>query len=207
MPITRTRTRAQHLLSATAGLALSAITLASAPASAQTPPAMQKMRPGLWEHNIQMKSQSGQIESAMAQAQKAMAALSPAQRKQMEQMMAAQGLDIGLGGNGAKGQTVKVCVTPEQAAMDEMPQQDGCTQKVQRMDASTLKMNFQCKGDADTPPTSGEGTVQLQGPTAYTGQFKIKTALNGKAEQIDMAQSGKWLSDQCGAIRPVPAGR
>ena len=134
---------------------------------------------------------------------KAMAALSPAQRKQMEQMMAAQGLDIGLGGNGAKGQTVKVCVTPEQAAMDEMPQQDGGTQKVQRMDASTLKMNFQCKGDADTPPTSGEGTVQLQGPTAYTGQFKIKTALNGKVEQIDMAQTGKWLAADCGAIKPV----
>ena len=173
---------------------------ALAPASAQ-----EKMRPGLWEHSVTMKSQSGQMEDALAEAQKAMANMAPAQRKQMEQMMAAQGIHLS---SGPQGQTsVKVCITPEQAAIDQIPQQDGCTQKVQRVDASTLKMNFQCKGDADTPPTSGEGTVQLQGPTAYTGQFKIKTALNGKAEQIDMAQSGKWLSDQCGAIRPVPAGR
>lgn len=166
---------------------------------------MEKMRPGLWEHNVTLKSQSGQIEAAMAQAQKAMAAMPPAQRKQMEQMMAAQGVGIGSGAN--KGHTVKVCVTPEQAAMDEMPQQDGCTQKVQRVDARTMKMTFQCKGDDDTPPTSGEGTVQLQGPAAYTGQFKIKTTTNGKPEQIDMAQSGKWLSDNCGAIKPAPMGR
>ena len=199
MQIPRTRT----LVSAAAALALSATALA--PASAQQP--LQKMRPGLWEHHVQVKSQSGQIESAMSYAQKALAALSPEQRKQMEQMMAAQGLNLGLGGSGAKGQTVKVCVTPAQAAMDELPQHNGCTQKVQRLDASTLKINFQCKGDARIPPTSGEGTVQFQGPTAYTGQFKINTAVNGKAEQIDMAQSGTWLSEQCGATKPMPVRR
>ena len=53
-------------------------------------------------------------------------------------------------------------------------------------------------------PTSGEGTVQFQSPTAYTGQFKIKTTgLTGKPEQIDMAQQGQWLSGECGAIKPA----
>ena len=47
----------------------------------------------------------------------------------------------------------------------------------------------------------------MQGPTAYTGQFRFKTQNQGKPEQIDMAQSGKWLSDNCGAIKPVPMGR
>ena len=202
------QTTARVFVFTAAVLALSAGALA--PAGAPQP--MQKMRPGLWEHSGTLKSQSGQIEAAMAQAQKSMAAMPPAQRKPMEQMMAAQGVDVGMGsgsGSGAnKGHTVKVCITPEQAAMDEVPQQDGCTQKVQRVDASTMKMTFQCKGDTDTPPASGEGTVQLQGPAAYTGQFKIKTAgANGKPEQIDMAQSGKWLSDNCGAIKPARMGR
>lgn len=203
------RLHARNLRFATAALVLSATALVPAPASAQAPPALQKIRPGLWEHSVQMQSQSGQIEGALALAQKAMSALSPAQRQQMEQMMAAQGLkNLGLGGsNGAKGQTVQACITPAQAAMDTLPQRDGCTQNVQRVDASTLKIAFQCQGSARTQPTSGEGTVQLQGPTAYTGQFRIKTALNGKTEQIDMAQSGTWLSDQCGATKPVPAGR
>ena len=195
------QTTARVFVFTAAVLALSAGALA--PASAPQP--MQKMRPGLWEHSGTLKSQSGQIEAAMAQAQKSMAAMPPAQRKPMEQMMAAQGLGITLGD---KGHSTKVCVTPEQAAMDSFPQQDGCTQKVQRVDASTMNMTFQCKGDTDTPPTSGEGTVQLQGSAAYTGQFKIKTAgANGKPEQIDMAQSGKWLSDNCGAIKPARMGR
>lgn len=167
-----------------------------APVSAQ-----QKMRPGLWENSVTMKSQSGQMEAALAQAQKALASLPPAQRKQMEQMMAAQGLGISAG---PQGHSVKVCITPEQAAMDHIPQQDGCTQNLQRVDANTLKVSFSCKGGQGEPPTSGAGTVQFQSPTAYTGQFKIKTTgVNGKPEQIDMAQKGQWLSGDCGSIKPA----
>lgn len=177
-------------------LALSAGALA--PASAQ-----QRMRPGLWENSISMKSQSGQMEAAMDQAQKAMASMPPAQRKQMEQMMAGHGVALG-----PQGQSVKVCITPEQAAMDHIPQQDGCTQKVQRVDANTLQVSFSCKGGQGEPPTRGEGTIQFQNPTAYTGQFKIKTTgINGKPEQIDMAQKGQWLAADCGAIKPAPMGR
>jgi len=163
------------------------------PASAQ-----QKMRPGLWEHSVSMKSQSGQMEAAMAEMQKSLASMPPEQRKQMEQMMAQQGV-----GMGPKGQTVKVCVSKEQADLDNIPQQEGCTQKVQRIDASTMKVAFSCKGGPGQPPSSGEGTVTMQGPTAYTGQFKFKTQTQGKPEQIDMAQSGKWLAESCGAIQPM----
>ena len=72
-----------------------------ATAHAQT----QKLRPGLWENSVTMKSQSGQLEAAMAQMQKSMASLTPAQRKQMEQAMAQQGVSMGPSGN-----TVKVCI-------------------------------------------------------------------------------------------------
>ena len=182
----------------TAVLALSAAVLA--PAGAQ-----EKMRPGLWEHSVSMKSQSGKMEAAMAQAQQALANMPPAQRKQMEQMMAAQGLNLS---SGPQGQTaVKVCITPEQAAIDQIPQQEGCTQKVQRVDAKTMKVSFSCKGESGEGPTSGEGTVNFEGPTAYNGNFKIKTTQDGKPEQIDMAQTGRWLSSDCGAIKPVPTGR
>ena len=164
--------------------------------------AQQRMRPGLWEHSVNMKSQSGQMEAAMAEMQKSLASMPPEQRKQMEQMMAQQGV-----GMGPKGQTVKVCITKEQADLDNIPQQEGCTQKVQRVDASTMKVAFSCKGGQGQPPSSGEGTITMQGPTAYTGQFRFKTQNQGKPEQIDMAQSGKWLSENCGAIKPMPMAR
>ena len=170
---------------ASAALAL----LASVAGGAQ---AQQKMRPGLWEHHISMKSQSGQMEAAMAEMQKSLASMPPEQRKQMEQMMAQQGVSLG-----PTGQTVKVCVTKEQAEADHLPQQEGCTQNVQRINASTMKVSFSCKGGPGEPPSSGEGTVTMQGPTAYSGQFRLTTHHQGKPERIDMTQSGKWLSERC----------
>lgn len=176
--------------------ALCALFALAAPASAQT----QKMRPGLWEHSVTMKSQSGEMEAAMAQMQKSLASLPPAQRKEMEKMLAQQGVGMGAGGT-----TVKVCVTPEEANLDRIPAQEGCTQKVQRTGPNALAMSFSCKGEDGSPPTSGEGTVTFASPTAYTGQFKIKTQSQGKPEQIDMAQTGRWISADCGAIKPPPS--
>lgn len=172
-----------------------ALLLAAGPASAQ----QQKMRPGLWEHTVSMKSQSGQMEAAMAQMQKSMASMTPAQRKQMEDMMAQQGVRIGPNGN-----SVKVCITAEQADLDRIPPQEGCTQKVQRTGPSSIAMTFSCKGAPGQPPTSGEGTMTFSGPTAYAGNFKVQTTTaQGKPEQLDMAQTGKWLAADCGGLKPV----
>ena len=174
-----------------AALLLSAV---AAQAQAQT----QKMRPGLWEHSVTMKSQSGQMEAAMAQMQKSLASMPPAQRQQMEQMMAQRGI-----GMGPKGNTVKVCISPEQADLDRIPPQEGCTQDVRRTGPGSLAMTFSCPGAKGQPPTTGEGTMTFSGPTAYTGQFKVNTVSQGKPEQIDMAQTGQWLAADCGAIKPA----
>ena len=128
--------------------------------------AQQKMRPGLWEHHIRMHSQSGEIEAAMAQMQQAMADMPPEQRKQMEQMLAQQG--VGLG---PKGQTVKVCITPAQAEADHLPQQKGCTQNVQRIDANTTKLSFSCQGGPDHPPPAARARCVCKGPRPTAGNF------------------------------------
>ena len=179
-------------LAATAAAAV--LLLPALAAQAQT----QKMRPGLWEHSVTMKSQSGQMEAAMAQMQKSLASMPPAQRQQMEQMMAQRGI-----GMGPKGNTVKVCISPEQADLDRIPPQEGCTQDVRRTGPGTLAMTFSCPGAKGQPPTTGEGTMTFSGPTAYTGQFKVNTVSQGKPEQIDMAQTGQWLAADCGAIKPA----
>lgn len=159
----------------------------------------QKMRPGLWEHTVAIKSQSGQMEAAMAQMKKSMASLPPEQRKQIEQAMAQQSVGIGPQGN-----TVKMCISPEQADLDNIPPQEGCTQNVKRTGPNTLAMTFTCKGGPGQPPTSGEGTMTFSGPTAYVGTFKVKTTTaGGQPEQIDMSQAGKWLSADCGTIKSV----
>ncbi|RQO81444.1 DUF3617 domain-containing protein [Acidovorax sp. FJL06] len=169
---------------------------ALAPAHAQ----VQKMRPGLWEHSVVMKSESGQMEAAMAQMQKSLAGMTPAQRQQMEQMLAQKGVALGAGGSTS---TVKVCISPEQADLDRIPAQEGCTQTVQRIGPNAVTMRFSCQGAQGQPPTLGEGTLTFNGPTAYTGQFKVQTSAHGKPDQLDMAQTGKWLAADCGALKPA----
>ena len=154
------------------------------------------MKPGLWEHSFTMKSQSGQMEQGMAELQKQLAAMPPEKRKQMEQMMAQSGVAMG-----AKVNVIKVCITPEDAARMEVPKyNDQCKQEVTQRSASTLKFKFTCTGQ---PPTSGEGEVTFNSPTAYTSKSVVNTRVDGKPERMTMDQAGKWLAADCGAVKPI----
>lgn len=158
-----------------------------------------KLKPGLWEHGYTMTSKSGQVGAAMAQMQQSMASLPPEQRKMMEEMMAKQGVGIG-----PKGNTIQLCLSKEEAERDSPPPpQDGCTQ-TSRRNGNVWQVAFQCKGP---PPSSGEGQLTLQNPGAYTGSFTIRLVNEGKPEQLQMSQTGRWLSADCGKLKPMSAPR
>lgn len=173
-----------------------ASTLAVGLLASQAQAQVQKMRPGLWEHGFTILNQGGQMAAAMAQMQQSMASLPPEQRKMMEQMMAQQGVSMG-----PKGNSVKVCVSKEEADLDRIPPQEGCTQKVERVNANTIKASFSCKGAAGEPPSTGDGTITFSSPTAYTGQFTVRTTVDKKPEQLSMSQTGKWLAADCGQFK------
>lgn len=170
--------------------------LAASVLASQALAQVQKMRPGLWEHGFTIQNNGGQMAAAMAQMQQSMASLPPEQRKMMEQMMAQQGVSIG-----PKGNSVKVCVSKEEADLDRIPPQEGCTQKVTRVNANTIQASFSCKGQPGEPPSTGEGTITFSSPTAYTGQFTVKTVVDKKPEQLTMSQTGKWLAADCGQFK------
>lgn len=164
--------------------------------AAATTTTAQSLRPGLWEHGFTMKSAGGQMEGAMAEMQKQMAALPPDQRKMMEQMMAQQGV-----GMGPKGQSVRICITPEEAARQEVPAAEGhCTQKVTQRTGNTVKVSFSCAGQ---PPSSGESEITFLSPTAYSGRAVVRTTVAGQPERLDMSTTGKWLAADCGAVKPL----
>jgi Protein of unknown function (DUF3617) len=170
-----------------AALALSFVT---APALAQS------LKPGLWENTFTLKSSSGTLEKGMAEMQAQMAKLPPEQRKMMEQMLAQQGV-----GMGPKGNSIKFCMTPEEAAKMEVPAAEGdCKQTVTKRSASVMAVSFSCTGN---PPSSGQGEFTFQSSTAYSGKSVVNTVVDGKPERMDMDTKGKWLSSDCGAIKPV----
>lgn len=165
--------------------------LCSATAFAQT------TAPGLWEMQHKVGG-NPEMDKAMADMQKQLAAMPPAQRKQMEAMMGQSGMSIGAGGT----VTMKVCITPEMAARSELPSQTegDCTTTITSRSGNTLKAKFACKN----PPSTGEGTYTFNGDKSYAMKMAMQTTRNGKPESMTMEGQGKWLSADCGRIKPIP---
>jgi hypothetical protein len=150
----------------------------------------QSQRPGLWEHRSTVQARSGEMAEQLAEMKKQMAALPPDQRQAMEQMV---GMSVTSDGRSV---TAKHCITPEEAANALIPSHDDeCTYTITQRSASFIKARFVC---ADEGRTSGEGEYRFSGDTGYSGTFKVTTLVDGKPERMDMKQSGKWLSAQCG---------
>lgn len=160
----------------------------------------QAVKPGLWEITHQMQGAAGsKTDAAMAQMQKQMASMSPEQRKMVEDMMAKKGMHMGAAPGG--GITMKVCLTPEMAARNEVaPAQQGrCTHTPSPRSGNTQKFAFTCT----TPPSRGEGQVTYTSPEAYTMAMRTTTTVKGQEETLDMQAQGKWLGSDCGSVKPA----
>lgn len=176
-------------------LAGGALTLATVAAGAQT------LKPGLWEMSSHMEGGSSEMEKAMAESQKHMANMPPEQRKMMEDMMAKQGITLGKPGGGM---SIKVCMTKEMIDRNEVTRQEGnCKQTGTQKTGNTMTFKVVCTD----PPSTSEGQVIFSSPEAYTTKMTINSMRQGKPETMKMASSGKFLSSDCGTVKPmtVPA--
>ncbi len=143
-----------------------------------------------------LQGSNAQNAKALQEVQQQMAALPPEQRKMMEQMMARQGVSLD-----AKANTVRVCISPEQARRGELPQDDGdCKHQVVKRSGKTLHYTFSCSGE---DRSSGEGEYTLISDKAYRGKGVIDTVIDGKRERMSISQSGKWVGADCGSIKPA----
>ena len=162
----------------------------------------QQIKPGLWENTSQM---GGSMGSPMAQMQQQMASMPPAQRKMMEDMLAAQGVKMGQGSGG--GVAMQVCITPEMAARQQLPTQTegDCTTKIGSRSGNTMKVSFTCTN----PPSSGEGTYTFRGDTGYDMDMQVHSQQNGKPSTMTVKGSGRWLAADCGKVKPIalPKGK
>ena len=168
-----------------------------------TPAAAQTMKPGLWEINNKMGGsgdQGAKMAAAMEQMQKQLASMSPEQRKQMEKMMAQQGVNMAPGAAGG-GMAVRVCITKEMAARNETPAQTqgDCKHEQMQKSGNTMKFKFTCT----KPPSSGEGEVTQNSPESYNMKMKVNREMKGKPEQMTMEAQGKWVSSDCGSVKPI----
>jgi hypothetical protein len=159
-------------------------------------------KPGLWEASSTMSSPTNpQMTKQMEEVQKAMANMPPAQRKQMEEMMAKQGFSMSAGSGGAT--VMKMCVSNEMASRPPVEQRQGCTYNFNQR-GNVHNFNYKCTN----PPSDGEGEIVFNGSDAYNGKMRLNSLRNGKKETIDIVTNGKFLGANCGNIKPmvIPKG-
>jgi hypothetical protein len=158
----------------------------------------QSLKPGLWELSNKVASANPETMQAMAAAQQQMANMAPEQRKMMEQMMAKHGVQMSLADGG--GIKLNYCLTKEQAAKQELPsgQPGQCTTSRTPVPGG-MNVSFNCA----KPPSSGNGQVIFNGNTGYSMRMNVNSSAGGKAQQMTVEGSGRWLSADCGSTKPV----
>ncbi len=174
---------------------ITTLTLLACAASASA----QNMKPGLWEVSSKMGG-NPQMEQAMAQMEKQMAAMPPAQRKQMQEMMDKQGVSFGAAAGG--GMVSKVCMSKEMIDRGQManpPQQQGNCTSTNDKTATGYKMKYTCTN----PASSGEGVFTYTSDTAYTLKMTMNGTHQGKPQTTTMDATGKWLGGDCGTLKPM----
>jgi hypothetical protein len=176
-------------------LAWSLIVCTSAPAFGQ------KLAPGLWEMTMQMPG-GPDLGAAMAQMQEQLAKMPPEQRKQIEAMLAQQGVGSpAVKPGAAPGQpaALRVCISKEAAARGDIPDPEGrCRQDNLRRSGNKVNFDFSCTN----PPATGSGEYVFTGDRAYTGRMLMNTERGGKKMSAEMQLSGKFVSADCGDVKP-----
>lgn len=162
--------------------------------------AAQTMKPGLWEVTSEFGGGGrlgAQMAAAQREMQKQLAALPPEQRAQVERMMGQRGGMIGAKPGG--GMSTRICVTEEMAARNQPParQQGNCKHEYSKRSGDTTRFSFVC---AD-PVSSGEGEVTLHDPESYA--MRMTATSQSTSDQMMIDARGKWLSTDCGSVRPA----
>lgn len=152
--------------------------------------AADQIRPGLWEFT-QQSSMAGQQMPDMQQMMAQLNSLPPAQRQMMEQMLAQQGVRLGQQG-------VQLCLTGEQLKEGiPMPDQEGCTQQVTERGDGVWKFHYRC------PDSTGEGEVTFKNEREFITRMHGTVQHNGKPQPMEMQSHGRWVSDDCGNLKPA----
>lgn len=150
-----------------------------------------EMRPGLWEFSSDDVQVDGRQMPGMAEMVEQMKNLPAEQRKMMEDMLAAQGVELGTGG-------VRMCLSPAQVKSRELPFQDDpdCTQNVTEQSDRLWKFTFQC------PDAKGHGEARLVSDREVTSMIETDYRVGKQQGTSRMQSHGKWLGEDCGTLKP-----
>lgn len=148
--------------------------------------------PGLWEFTSRSMQIDGQQMPDINELLGQMQNLPDDQRKMMEDLLAAQGVQLG-------GQGIRICLSEAQLDADSLPfsDQEDCTQEITEQSERLWRFRFQC------PETSGEGETRFVSPREFTSVLDARYHVDGEQGTSRMEYQARWISDDCGTLKPA----
>ncbi|MBE7373300.1 DUF3617 domain-containing protein [Pseudomonas lopnurensis] len=156
------------------------------------PAQAQPILPGLWEFrsgDIQMDGQQMPgTDEMLAQMQN----LPADQRRVMEEMLAAQGVQLG-------GKGVRICLSEEQVASGDLPFQDdpACSQEITERSDSLWKFRFACPG------ARGQGETRFISSREFVSTIESEYRQGVETGTSRMESHAHWVGEDCGTLEPA----
>jgi hypothetical protein len=128
-----------------------------------------------------------------------LAKMPPEQRARIEAMMK------GRGAGGPRTNTSKSCVTREslEKAMAFGQNEESCTRKVISSSSSKQEIHIECTRGKST--MTGDLTIERQDGEHAKGSMVMKSAGSERPIDMKMSFTSKWLSADCGDVKPITA--
>ena len=155
-------------------------------------------KPGLWETTVTSEISGMPAMPAMPQIDPDMLKnMPPEQRARIEAMMAGRNM------GSPRTTTQKVCMTKESFQKGfNIQDQKSCTQKLVSSSADKQTIHMECTQGPQK--MSGDITVERIDSEHAKGAMVAKTSEDtGRAIEMKTNFSAKWLSSDCGNVKPV----
>lgn len=154
------------------------------------------LKPGLWEINNTVSSNSGVVNQLLSQAPGLIASLPAEQRSKLENLMARQGVTLGASG----AVNAKICMTQAMVDRNELPAQTGnCQSSPAPRTGNTLQFSFTCS----KPVASGQGQITILSPVSYTVRTTVNSQVQGQATTVNTDGTARFVAASCGEVRAL----
>jgi hypothetical protein len=157
-------------------------------------------KPGLWEVSVSTEMPGMPPMPPMGSVPKlpddVLAKMPPEQRARVEAMMKNRSA------GGAPQMSNKICLTKESLQAGALGQRDkSCTSKVVSSTSTKQAIHVECS--QEQVKSTGDMTVELVDPGHIKGAMAMKSTINGQSHDIKMSFDNKWVSADCGDVKPV----
>ncbi len=153
--------------------------------------AQESRKPGLWETSVTVQM------PGMGIPEDRLAKMTPEQRAQVEAMMSSRL------GRGAQPTTNRSCETPETLKREQTYGADrGKTCKSTPVSSSGSKQVIQLSCENENMKSDGTITVDTPDSEHFNGTIVMHVNSQGRIMDMNQKISGKWISSDCGDVKP-----